>query len=93
MKSNIENALYHCGRDRVMQREFGGTPSVAIRWDGDRDARVTSPDGTKFLVRDAETIDEAGHLAAIAFAARLREVAKSFEAQAARIILALERDA
>lgn len=88
MKSNVENALYHCGRDRVLHREYGGRPAVAIRWD---EPRVQSPDNTKFLVREADTLDEAGALAAAHYANRLRDAAKELQNQAERIELALSR--
>ena len=88
MKSNIENALYHCGRERVMHREFGGPPSVAIRYDGP--ARITSPEGTEsYLVRKGETLDVAGTLAARAFAERIREESKRLVEWAANIERAL----
>jgi hypothetical protein len=89
MKRNIEDALAACGRDRVMQREFGAKPSIAIRFDPER--RVVAADGTaSFLVREADTLDEAGALAAAAFAARLREIATDLVAQAERIERALK---
>lgn len=84
MKPNVENALHACGRERVLHREFGGRPAVAIRWDGP--ARVTAADGTTpMLVREADTLDEAGAAAAEAFAARLDEIADGLRSQARRI--------
>jgi hypothetical protein len=88
MKSNVENALYHCGRDRVMHREFGGPPSVAIRYDGP--VRIVSPEGTEsYLVRKGETLDEAGTLAARAFAEQIRKESKRLVEWADRIERAL----
>lgn len=83
MKPHIEDALALCGRDRVMHREFGDQrPAIAIRWD---EVRVTSPDEQRFLVREADTSDEAGAAAARAFADRLEAIAKDLAAQAGRI--------
>lgn len=91
MKSNIENALHLCGRDRVLHREFGGAPSVAIRYDGP--ARIVSPDGTQaYLVRDGASLDEAGAAAAKAFAESIRNESKRLEAWAANIERALHVD-
>lgn len=90
MKSHIEDALHQCGRDRIMHREFGGPPSVAIRYDGP--PRITSPEGTEsYLVRKGATVDEAGEAAARAFAERIVEEAKRLTAWADRIVRALER--
>ena len=92
MKRNIEDALSACGRDRVMHREFSGRPAVAIRWDQDLwNLKANSPDSTeKFLVKEADTLDEAGKMAAEAFAIRLREIAKAYTTWADRIEQALK---
>ena len=91
MKSNVESALHLCGRDRVMQNERrldNGKASIAIRWD---EQRVQSPDDTRFLVRDGDTIDEAGEAAARAFAKRLRERSRDLADWASGIERALEK--
>lgn len=83
MKPHIEDALALCGRDRVMHREFGDQrPAVAIRWD---EVRITAPDEQRFLVREADTLDEAGAAAARAYADRLAEMGRALQEQAGRI--------
>lgn len=86
MKADIEQALFCCGRDRVFQRENGGKPSVAIRWER---PVAPSPDRSLFLVRDGDTLDEAGAASAGAYAKRLRDVAAQYTSQAEAIERAL----
>lgn len=62
---------------------------IAIRWDPEP-GNITSPDAAKFLVRDAPTADEAGALAAQAFADRIRETAGRLNDWASRIEAALK---
>ena len=90
MKSNVEAALHLCGRFRVFHRE-GPEPAIAIRWDGPQ--QIVSPDGTQaYLVSKAETLDDAGALAAARFAARIKEEAARLSAWADSIVKALERE-
>ena len=91
MKPHIESALYHCGRDRVMHREGRDGTAIAIRYD--MPSGALSPDGIeRYLVRKADSIDEAGREAATAFAAHLRARAKETIEWADRIERALARD-
>src|SRR5688572_2547714 len=97
MKRSIEDALHACGRDRVHHRDCTGCgvehqhrAGVAIRFDPG--VQIVAPDGTtKFLVREADTLDEAGYLAASAFAERLREISRDLLAWADRIERPLKR--
>jgi hypothetical protein len=74
VKDNVENALYHCGRERVFHRD-GPIPAIAIRWDGP--PRIVAPDGTQaYLVSKGETLDDAGEQAATRFAEAIRSEAK-----------------
>jgi len=84
ISSPVEDALAACGRERVFHRIQGGA-SVAIRWDDQH--RVTAPaDGCeRHLVRNGDTLDEAGAAAAASFAMRLREQARSLDGWAERI--------
>lgn len=88
----VEDALAACGRERVLHRDDSHGPSIAIRYD--IDARVTSADGTeRFLVRNANTLDEAGFAAARDFALRVREQAKAMDEWADRIERSLKNRA
>lgn len=58
-----------------MHRDGRAATSVAIRWDAPHP--ITAPDGTeRYLVRNGSTLDEAGRLAAEAFAQRIRDEAR-----------------
>ena len=92
MKPYIEDALYQCGRERVMYREGRDGVAVAIRYDMPTPAG--SPDGIeRFLSRMAPTFDEAGREAAAAFAVHLRTEARKAVEWAERIERSLARGA
>jgi hypothetical protein len=89
---HVEDALFQCGRDGVLQREGRDGNAIAIRYD--MPSGAASPDGIeRFLVRKADTLDEAGRQAAAAFAAHLRARARETTEWADRIEGALSRGA
>jgi hypothetical protein len=84
MNRHVEDALYHCGRDRVLHREGRDGTAIAIRYD--MPSGAASPDGVeRYLVRNGATLDEAGREAATAFAAHLRARAREIGEWADRI--------
>ena len=92
MNPQVESALHQCGRDRVMHREGKDGIAIAIRYD--MPSAAASPDGIeRYLVRKANTIDEAGREAATAFAAHLRTEGRKAIEWADRIERSLARGA
>lgn len=89
LRTDTEEALAACGRDRVFHND-GQPPSVAIRWD---DGPGPCAPGEKWIIGRAEGPseghDDAGRKAARAFAIKLREHGKAILAWADRIEKAL----
>jgi hypothetical protein len=89
LRTDTENALYACGRDRVFHND-GQPPSVAIRWT-DKPGPWSADE--KWIIGraegPAEGHDAAGRKAARAFAIKVREHGKALLEWADRIEKAL----